>query len=310
MNSEIELSVVVSVYNEESGIERCHTELSKVLSSMAIPYEIIYVNDGSVDGTLLKLKNIVLDSKNVRLINFTRNFGHESAMIAGVDYSKGNAVICMDSDLQHPPFKILEMVEKWKSGFDVINMVRTSRKDAGFMQNSNSRLFYKIINKMSDVKLAENASDFFLISRQVADILKNNYRERTRFLRGIIQIVGFSKSTIEYVANERIEGKSKYSFFKLLRLSFSAISSFSKIPLQLGLFAGIVFGCISLILIVYSIVMWLFDTPVSGYTTLIVFMSAFASIQLFVIGIIGQYLGCIFDEIKHRPIYLVRDVIE
>lgn len=310
MNVEVGISIVVPAYNEEPGIEKCYKELTKELSQLQLSYEIVFVNDGSTDCTAHILKQIALSDSHVRLIDLSRNFGHEPAMMAGIDYSKGKAVICMDSDLQHPPVKIPEMVSKWHEGFEIVNMVRVDRKDAGFLQKSFSRLFYKIINKMSDAKLAENASDFFLISRQVVDILKNDYRERTRFLRGIIQTIGFKKTTIEYVADSRLDGKSKYSFFKLLRLSFIAVSSFSKLPLQLGVFAGIIFGCISLVLIVYSIVMWIYNTPVSGYTTLIVFMSAFASIQLFVIGMIGQYIGYIFDEVKHRPIYIVKETVE
>lgn len=310
MNVEVDISIVVPAYNEEPGIERCYKELTKELSQLQLSYEIVFVNDGSTDCTAQILKQIALSDSHVRLIDLSRNYGHEPAMMAGIDYSKGKTVICMDSDLQHPPVKIPEMVSKWQEGFDIVNMVRVDRKDAGFLQKSFSKLFYKIINKMSDAKLAENASDFFLISRQVVDILKNDYRERTRFLRGIIQTIGFKKTTIEYVADSRLDGKSKYSFLKLLRLSFIAVSSFSKLPLQLGVFAGIIFGCISLVLIVYSIVMWIYNTPVSGYTTLIVFMSAFASIQLFVIGMIGQYIGYIFDEVKHRPIYIVKETVE
>ena len=310
MNVEVDISIVVPAYNEEPGIERCYKELTKELSQLQLSYEIVFVNDGSTDCTAQILKQIALSDSHVRLIDLSRNYGHEPAMMAGIDYSKGKTVICMDSDLQRPPVKIPEMVSKWQEGFDIVNMVRVDRKDAGFLQKSFSKLFYKIINKMSDAKLAENASDFFLISRQVVDILKNDYRERTRFLRGIIQTIGFKKTTIEYVADSRLDGKSKYSFLKLLRLSFIAVSSFSKLPLQLGVFAGIIFGCISLVLIVYSIVMWIYNTPVSGYTTLIVFMSAFASIQLFVIGMIGQYIGYIFDEVKHRPIYIVKETVE
>ena len=310
MDHSVDISVVVSVYNEAEGIANSYAEFSRVLSAMAESYELIFVNDGSTDATLSILKPIAESDEHVRLINFSKNFGHESAMIAGIDYAKGDAIICMDSDLQHPPVKIPEMVAHWKDGFDVVNMVRLERKDATLMNKITSRCFYKFINSISDAKLAENASDFFLISRNVAEVLKKDFRERTRFLRGLIQLVGYSRTTLEYVAQERMAGKSHYSFFKLLKLSFSAISSFSKIPLQLGIFAGIIFGCISLILIVYSLVMWFLNTPVSGYTTLVVFMSAFASVQMFVIGIIGQYLGYIFDEIKGRPIYIVKEVIE
>jgi dolichol-phosphate mannosyltransferase len=310
MQNSIDVSVVVSVYNEEACIASSYTEFNKVLSELQETYELIFVNDGSVDDTLSILQTIVERDEHVRLINFSRNFGHESAMLAGIDYARGNAIICMDSDLQHPPVKIPEMIELWKNGFDVVNMVRLERKDATLMNKITSKCFYKFINSISDAKLAENASDFFLISRNVAEVLRKDFRERTRFLRGLIQLVGYNRTTLEYVAQERTAGKSHYSFFKLLKLSFSAISSFSKIPLQLGIFAGIVFGCISLILIIYSLVMWFLNTPVSGYTTLVVFMSAFASVQMFVIGIIGQYMGYIFDEIKGRPIYIVKEVIE
>lgn len=304
------LSVVVSVYNEAEGIAQAYEEMTRVLRQMPESYELIFVDDGSTDGTGDLLRPIAESDANVRLVAFSRNFGHESAMLAGIDYSRGEAVVCLDSDLQHPPAKIPEMVARWRDGFDVVNMVRTDRADANYVQKSNSRLFYRFTNLISDVKLAENASDFFLVSRRVAAVLKTDFRERTRFLRGIVQLVGFPKTTLEYKAQERAAGHSKYSFFKLVKLSFSAISSFSKVPLRLGIFTGILFGLISLILIVYSLVMWFLDTPVSGYTTLVVFLSAFASIQMFVIGIIGQYVGYIFDEVKGRPIYIVKEVVE
>ena len=304
------LSVVVSVYNEVEGIRHAYEEMTRVLQQMPETYELIFVDDGSTDGTADLLRPIVASDSHVRMVSFSKNFGHEAAMLAGIDYSRGEAVVCLDSDLQHPPAMIPDMVARWRDGFDVVNMVRTDRADANFFQKSSSRLFYRFTNLISDVKLAENASDFFLISRRVAAVLKTDFRERTRFLRGIVQLVGFTKTTLEYKAQERAAGHSKYSFFKLVKLSFSAISSFSKAPLRLGIFAGILFGLVSLVLIVYSLVMWFFDTPVSGYTTLVVFMSAFASIQMFVIGIIGQYIGYIFDEVKGRPIYVVKEVVE
>ena len=304
------LSVVVSVYNEVEGISHAYEEMTRVLQQMPESYELIFVDDGSVDGTGDILRPIAESDANVRLVTFSKNFGHEAAMLAGIDYSRGEAVVCLDSDLQHPPAKIPEMVARWHDGFDVVNMVRTDRADASSLQKRDSRWFYRLTNLISDVKLAENASDFFLISRRVAAVLKTDFRERTRFLRGIVQLVGFPKTTLEYKAEERKTGHSKYSFFNLVKLSFSAISSFSKAPLRLGIITGIIFGLVSLILIVYSLVMWFLDTPVSGYTTLVVFMSAFASIQMFVIGIIGQYIGYIFDEVKGRPIYIVKEVVE
>jgi dolichol-phosphate mannosyltransferase len=301
-------SIVASVYNEEEGIKSFYNSLSETLKVLSYPYEIIFVNDGSRDDSLELLKAIASEDNTVKVINFSRNFGHEAAMLAGIDYSSGDAVICMDSDLQHPPSIIPDMLKKKNEGYDVVNMVRTLRKDAGFFQKINSKLFYIFINKISSAKLAENASDFFMISRKVCKILKTDYRERTRFLRGIIQLVGFKKTTLAYIAKERETGESKYSFFKLLSLSFTAISSFSKFPLQLGIVTGIVFGLISVVLIIYSIIMWILESPISGYTTLIVFLCAFAGIQLFVIGVIGQYISYIFDEVKARPIYIVESL--
>lgn len=309
MGNTIDVSVVVSAYNEESGVKGCYEALTAVLSAMPESYEIVFVNDGSKDNTLPLLKDIVLSDAHVRVVDFSRNFGHEAAMLAGIDYSKGKAIICMDCDLQHPPAKIPEMVARWKDGFDVVNMVRSDRKDASFFSKMSSRLFYKLINRISDANLEENASDFFLISRTVADVLKTDFRERTRFLRGLIQSVGFSKTSLEYVAEERKTGKSHYSFFGLTKLAFSAVSSFSKMPLRLGIITGLAFGFLGVVMIIYSLVMWILARPVSGYTTMIVFMSLFASVQMLVIGVIGQYVGYIFDEIKARPIYIVKEVI-
>lgn len=303
-------SIVISVFNEQEGIRDFYEELVRNTSDNDVLYDYIFVNDGSTDNSLSLLSDIASNDKRVKVINFSRNFGHEAAMIAGIDYSKSDVVICMDSDIQHPPAMIGKMLEKYKEGFDVVNMVRTEREDAGVMKRITSKLFYRFVNKISSIKISENASDFFLISRKVAECLRMNFRERTRFLRGMIQLVGFNKTTLEYVAQKRMAGNSKYSFLKLFRLSFSAISSLSKLPLQLGLVFGTIFIFISVVLFMYSLVMWMLQTPLSGYTTLVMFMSAFAGIQLFVLGIIGQYIGYIFDEIKGRPIYIISNIIK
>ena len=245
----------------------------------------------------------------VRVIHFSRNFGHEAAMLAGIDHCKGEAAICMDSDLQHPPAMLPQMLELYQQGKDVITMMRTERADGGWFKHAGSRLFYKLINKMSDAKLQAGASDFFLISQKVINVLRSDYRERTRFLRGIIQTVGFEKDSLNYDAPQRAAGNSKYSLWKLMKLSFSAIASFSKTPLKIGLYSGLVFVLLSIILIIYSLIMWIVDTPVSGYTTLIIFLCAFAGIQLFVTGAIGYYIGFIFDEVKQRPHYIIQEVL-
>ena len=307
--SNLACSIVVSVYNEEAVLPLFYETLSGVLDKEDEAFEIIFVNDGSKDRSLQILTEIAQGDKRVTVISFSRNFGHEAAMLAGIDHSQGDTVICMDSDLQHPPQLIPEMLAKSKEGFDVINMVRTEKKDAGFFNRVTSKLFYKCINMISPVELVPNASDFFLISRSVADVLKENYRERTRFLRGLIQIVGFNSTTLDYVAPERAAGKSHYSFFKLMRLSASAVASFSKTPLKIGIYTGFGFVLVSIFLIIYSLVMWIVERPLSGYTTLIIFLCAFAGIQLIVMGAIGYYIGYIFDEVKQRPHYIIQTMI-
>lgn len=301
-------TVVASVYNEQECVNAFYADLVSVFADMGILYEVVFVNDGSTDGSLDVLRQIVRHDANVKVIDFSRNFGHEAAMIAGIDHASGDYLICMDSDLQHSPELIPEIKAQFEADFEVVTMVRRENRSTNFFQKFRSKLFYRIVNRLSNVKLDENASDFFAISKKVAQVLRTDYRERTRFLRGLIQLVGFKKTSVSYIAQGRYAGSSKYSFTKLLRLSLTAMSSFSKFPLQLGLVIGALFVLISFLMLVYSLVMWFLNTPVSGYTTLIVFLCAFAGIQLFVIGLIGLYVGYIFDEVKERPIYVVNEV--
>ena len=230
------ISIIVSVYNEEEVLFDFYRETIKVLLLIDNPYEIIFVNDGSTDGSRSTLFKLSRDDENVKVIHFSRNFGHEAAMIAGIDYASGDYIVCMDSDLQHPPTLLPEIIRKFDSGFDIINMVRTENKSAGILKNITSAGFYKVINKVSDMKLVSNASDFFGISKRVADILRNNYREKTRFLRGYVQNVGFNTTNIEYEARKRYAGESKYSIKKLFRFSMNTIMTFSNLPLKLGMF--------------------------------------------------------------------------
>ena len=303
-------SIIVSVYNEEAVLPLFYQEMSAVIDSMAdtADFELLFVNDGSRDNSRQVLQQLMEKDQRVRVIHFSRNFGHEAAMLAGLDYCRGEAAVCMDSDLQHPPILLPQMLAKYQEGKDVITMIRTDRADGGASKHLSSKLFYHLINKMSDAQLQPGASDFFLLSRKVIDVLKNDYRERTRFLRGIVQNIGFEKATLNYEAPARAAGKSKYSFWKLLKFSFTAIASFSKTPLKIGIYSGLIFVLLSIILIIYSLIMWIVDTPVSGYTTLIIFLSAFAGIQLFVTGAIGYYIGFIFDEVKQRPLYIIQSI--
>ncbi|PKP08811.1 MAG: glycosyl transferase family 2 [Bacteroidetes bacterium HGW-Bacteroidetes-4] len=303
----VNLNVVVSVYNEEAALPLFYKELYNELVQLNISYQIIFVNDGSHDNSYEILKTFARENSRVKVINFSRNFGHEAAMLAGLDYSNAEALVFMDSDLQHPPNCLKQMYETYQSGADIITMIRKSRKDGGVQKNLMSKLFYGLLNKISKIKIEPNASDFFLISNRVAQVLKTNYRERTRFLRGLIQIIGFNKSRLEFVAPERIAGESKYSFMQLVVFSFSAISVLSKAPLRIGIYTGLVFAVLSIVVGLYSIIMRFLGQPFSGYTTIVVLMSTMFSILFFVLGIIGDYIGLLFDEAKGRPHYIVMD---
>ncbi len=304
------LNIVVSVYNEEAVLPSFYNSITSVLEVMSVNYRIIFVNDGSTDRSELILRSFALNDPNVLLVNFSRNFGHEYAMMSGLDHSDAEAVICMDADLQHPPELIPEIWEAYRDGADIVTMIRSSREDSGFLKGICSRLFYKFINRISDLKIDPNASDFFLISKRVCTIVKNDYRERTRFLRGFIQMVGFQKVSIQYIAPKRLAGQSKYGMIDLIRFSFSAIASLSKAPLRVGIYLGLFNAAISLGIGIYSLVMYFLDKPYSGYTTIILFLTLMFSMLFFVLGILGSYIGFIFDQTKNRPHYLVEDFVD
>ena len=303
------ISIIVSVYNEEEVLFEFYRETIKVLLLIDNPYEIIFINDGSTDGSRSTLFKLSRDDENVKVIHFSRNFGHEAAMIAGIDYASGDYIVCMDSDLQHPPTLLPEIIRKFDSGFDIINMVRTENKSAGILKNITSAGFYKVINKVSDMKLVSNASDFFGISKRVADILRNNYREKTRFLRGYVQNVGFNTTNIEYEARKRYAGESKYSIKKLFRFSMNTIMTFSNLPLKLGMYAGGMAAFLAIIMMIYTVVSFLRVGTPSGYATIICLICFMFSVLFFIVGIIGEYLGLILAEQKDRPLYIVEEKI-
>ena len=303
------ISIIVSVYNEEEVLFEFYRETIKVLLLIDNPYEIIFVNDGSTDGSRSTLFKLSRDDENVKVIHFSRNFGHEAAMIAGIDYASGDYIVCMDSDLQHPPTLLPEIIRKFDSGFDIINMVRTENKSAGILKNITSAGFYKVINKVSDMKLVSNASDFFGISKRVADILRNNYREKTRFLRGYVQNVGFNSTNIEYEARKRYAGESKYSIRKLFRFSMNTIMTFSNLPLKLGMYAGGMAAFLAIVMMIYTVVSFLRVGTPSGYATIICLICFMFSVLFFIVGIIGEYLGLILAEQKDRPLYIVEEKI-
>ena len=301
------LSVVVSCYNEELALNQFYEETATILKKLSWDYELIFVNDGSQDQTLSVLTRLSELDEKVKMISFSRNFGHEAAMIAGLDYSQGDGIVCMDADLQHPPEYLPDIVKKLEEGCDVINMVRTRNESAGWFKNFASAAFYRLINVLSDVKFEPNASDFFAVSGKAAKVLKDNYREKVRFLRGYVQNIGFPRTTIEYEARTRVAGESKYSIKKLIAFSVNTIMCFSNLPLKLGIYAGCGAGILGIIMMIYTIWSWARVGTPSGYATIIVLLCFMFAVLFLIVVIIGNYIAILFAELKDMPIYIVEE---
>jgi len=296
------LSVVVSVYNEEQALPAFYETTRPILESLPWDYELLFVDDGSRDRSLSILEKLAEENPRVKVISFSRNFGHEAAMIAGVDRASGDGVVCMDADLQHPPECLPEIVEKLEQGCGVISMVRTRNTSAGLLKNITSAGFYAVINALSDVKFEVNASDFFAVSRQAADVLRTSYREKIRFLRGYVQNIGFQKARIEYEAHDRVAGESKYSIQKLLAFSINTIMCFSNLPLKLGIYAGI-FAALGVAVMIYTLCTR--QGAPSGYATIVILICFMFAMLFVIVGIIGEYIAILFSELKDRPVYIV-----
>jgi len=302
------VSIVASVFNEEHSLEAFHARICSVLEKSGFNWELIYVNDGSSDGSLEILRTFAVQSPKTRVVSFTKNFGHEAAMIAGIDHSSGDAVICLDSDLQHPPELIPEMVRTFVGGVDVVMMVRLANPDMSPLRRLANRCFYRVMNVISDGALAENASDFFLLSRRAAAFFSANFRERNRYLRSFIQLAGFKSAQISFEADQRHAGESSYSLTKLIRLSVNAICNISNAPLTLAIYAGLATAVLALGVGILSIVVWFLGAPPSGYSTLVVVITFFFAMQFFFTGLLGIYLAKLYTEVKSRPIYVVDSV--
>lgn len=301
------VSIVVSAYNEEGNIEPLYKELKKVLSSVRLDKkEIIFVDDGSSDKTYDKCKALQEKDADVKIVHLKRNFGHEIAMTAGMDYSSGDAVIFMDADLQHPPVYIKQMIEEWQNGMDIVLTKRVDNVDTSAFYKFCAKSFYKILNMLSDTKIPEKTPDFRLIDRKYVDFLKN-FNEQDRLFRGLLSwIMPHDKvKVIDFVAPERLSGQSKYNFSKSLQLALNSIVQFSVKPLRFsiyfGMFSAFIAGLLGLYVIGEHFVM---HRPTPGYATIMTTVIFLGSVQLIVLGIIGEYIGKIHMEVKKRPLYM------
>ena len=302
-------SVIVPVYNEQEVIAKTHTRLSAVLESMNEPYELIFVNDGSSDNSAKIIADIIQQDKNVRLINFTRNFGHMPAITAGMEYAAGSAIIVIDADLQDPPEALPEMAALWKSGYDVVYGKRKERKGEGVFKKLSAKIFYRFINSMSPVNLPADTGEFRLIDRKVCDAV-NNLGEKHRYIRGLVSWVGFRQIAYEYVRNERELGVTKYTLKKMMSFAMDAITSFSYKPLKLATAIGFIISLASFAYLVVVLWQGLFtDTTVEGWASIVALVLFTQGIVLMILGLMGEYIGRIFEEIKNRPIYIVQEVL-
>ncbi|HUH99291.1 MAG TPA: glycosyltransferase family 2 protein [Anaerolineales bacterium] len=306
--SRLSIDIVIPVFNEAGVVEQTYASLCAVIDPLSAAFTIHYVNDGSTDATSESLASLAARDKRIDLIEFSRNFGHQAALTAGLDASRGDLVITMDCDGQHPPELIPEMIQLFKQGYDVIQAQRSDAAALGAFKRWTSEGFYRILNLISGTHVLPGAADFRAMSRQAVEALKA-MPEYHRFLRGMIAWMGYRSVILPYREPERIAGTSKYSLGKMIRLASDAIFSFSLMPLYIGLSAGFTFIILALAQILYVVFLWLThqtDRIVPGWSSLMAVSLIASGIIMILLGFIGVYVGYIFQEVKHRPIYLIR----
>lgn len=300
----IDYSIIIPVYNEEGTLLTLYDRLTKVMRDISKDYEIILVDDNSNDRSLDIMTELNRSDPRVKVIKLSRNFGHQPAITAGLCYARGNAVVMMDADLQDPPEVITKFVEKYKEGYDVVYGKREKRKGESVFKLLTASVFYRLINRLSSVDIPLDTGDFRLISRKVVDSLKS-INEKNKFLRGLITWVGYRQIGVNYIRDSRYAGETKFTVRKMMRFAIDGISSFSNLPLKMAAIMGFVVSFISFLLVLGVFYFKLSHEPAPGWASIMVAITFLGGIQLIAIGIIGEYLGRIFDEVKNRPFYLL-----
>lgn len=302
-------SIVAPVFNEEETIPHFYNEVVAVMEGLGEPFELVLINDGSRDGSYHVMRDIHQHDPRVRVVDFSRNFGHQIAISAGLDHARGRCVIIIDSDLQDPPAVIPELIERWKAGAEVVYAQRRRRSGETRFKLVTASLFYRVIGRITSVNIPSNTGDFRLLDRRVVDALVT-MREHHRFMRGLSMWVGFRQEAVQYDRHERFAGATKYPLKKMLRFSIDAITSFSTIPLQLATTFGFFLAGISLLGIIIAVILRLVNHAIVGQASTLILVLFMGGIQLIFLGVIGEYLGRIYDEVRARPLYIVREVLE
>ena len=303
------VSIIIPIYNEEENIPELYHRLQGVIEQLDGEAELIFIDDGSRDNSLNLMRGIYERDYRVKYISLARNFGHQIAVTAGLNNVKGEAVVVMDADLQDPPELVLPMIEKWRQGYQVVYAQRLSRKKESALKRFTAYAFYRILRRLADVNIPSDTGDFCLMDREIVDIL-NAMPERNRYIRGLRAWVGFRQTAIPFERDPRFAGKVKYSFAKSWALAINGIISFSRVPLKLATYLGMLSAAAALLMILLVLYWRLFDpaSPLIGYTLITIALFFLGSVQLFCIGILGEYIGRIYEEVKGRPIYTVKEM--
>ncbi|MDO5106393.1 glycosyltransferase family 2 protein [Capnocytophaga sp.] len=304
-----QIDIVIPCYNESGNFCVLYDTIHKVFSGKNLEnytYRLIFVNDGSSDNSLEELQKLSNQHKNVKYISFSRNFGHQLAVKAGLDHATGDAVISMDADMQHPPHLIPELIKKWEEGYQVVGTLRTYGEEIDSKKKRTSKYFYKVLNLISDVEIQEGSADFRLLDKAVVEVVKT-MRENEPFLRGMVPWVGFSQTYIPYVAQKRFSGETKYTVKKMLKLALTGVTAFSVKPLYFAVYLGFTFSMLGLLYVPYVLWSFISGTEISGWASLIMTIVFFGGVQLIILGIIGIYIGKIFKQTKERPNYIIQE---
>jgi dolichol-phosphate mannosyltransferase len=300
------LEIILPAHNEQGNIVPIYNEIKEALAKTAYDYCILFVDDGSTDETLSQIKNLAKEDNKVKYIELSRNFGHQNAIKAGLDAAEADLIIMMDCDLQHPPYLINELLKQYELGYDIVRTHREENKSTGYFKRKTSNLFYKILNKLSDITLEQGSADFRLISGKAIQQLKS-FNEFDLFYRGLIKWMGFKQISIQYHPEQRLTGQTKYSYRKMVSFGLKGFTSFSIKPLYFAAYAGLIFSFMSVMYIPYIIYAFYTNTQVQGWASVIATVAFFGGLNLMILGIIGIYLSKLFTQSKNRPHYIIKE---